>query len=58
MEKLKQRLRSKSLWVAVAALVMMVLQTAGVHVVEEQYNQIVNGILSVLILAGIIDGHQ
>jgi uncharacterized membrane protein len=56
MEKLKQRLRSKSLWVAVAALILMVLQAAGVNVVEEKYNEIVNAILTILILAGIIEG--
>ncbi|OYD08554.1 hypothetical protein [Paludifilum halophilum] len=57
-EKIKPRLRRKSLWVAVASLVFMILQAFGVSVVEEQYNEVVNAILGVLILAGIIEGNS
>lgn len=57
MEKLKNRLRSKTLWVSVAALILMVLKQFGVEIADAEYNQIVNGVLAVLILAGIIDGN-
>lgn len=54
-EKLKGRLRSKTLWVAVASLVLLILHQLNVNVVDEQYNKIVEAVLYVAVLAGIID---
>lgn len=57
-EKLKGRLRSKTLWVAVASLVLLILHQLNVNVVDEQYNKIVEAVLYVAVLAGIIDGEK
>jgi len=50
----KKRLRNYGLWVAVAALGLLALQTFGVDVATDKYNQLVNGVLGVLVLLGVI----
>lgn len=50
----KNRLRNYGLWVAVAAFIPLVLQAFGVQFVEEEYNEIVNGLLGILVLLGLI----
>lgn len=50
----KNRLRNYGLWVAVAALIPLILQAFGVELVEEQYNEIVNSLLGILVLLGLI----
>lgn len=50
----KKRLRNYGLWVAVASLVLLALQTFGVDIAPEKYNQLVNGVLGVLVLLGVI----
>lgn len=51
----KVNYRSKRLWTALSALILLVLQSFGVEVVEESYNELINAILTVLVLAGFID---
>jgi uncharacterized membrane protein len=50
-----KRFKNYGLWVAVAALVGMILQDAGVSVTPEKYDGYVDAILTVLVLAGIIN---
>ncbi|MNM41325.1 Bacteriophage holin [compost metagenome] len=49
-----KRIKNYGLWVSLASLILLILQNAGVHVVAEQYNVLVDAILSFLIAAGII----
>lgn len=51
----KNRLRNYPLWVAVAALVLLLLKTFGIEINEGQYEELVNAILGVLVLAGIVN---
>lgn len=51
---IKARLRNYGLWVAVAALVLIVLQTFGVPVVEADYYKVFYALMSVLVLLGIV----
>jgi uncharacterized membrane protein len=50
-----KRFKNYGLWVAVAALVGMILQDAGVSITPEKYDGYVDAILTVLVLAGIIN---
>ncbi|MGL5415684.1 MAG: phage holin [Clostridium sp.] len=49
------RFKNYGLWVSIAALVPMVLQGFGVKVLPDNYNQIVTAILSILVMAGILN---
>lgn len=51
----KSRLRNYGLWVSVASLVLLVLQSLGVPITPEQYNEIVNTILGILVMLGILN---
>lgn len=46
--------KNYGLWVAVAALLGMVLQDAGVALSPEKYQSYVDAVLTILILAGIV----
>lgn len=50
----QSRFRNKGLWVAVASFILLMLQTFGVHVVPEQFNDLVNSLLGILVMAGIL----
>lgn len=50
----KKRLKNYGLWVAVASLILMIIQMFGVEIAPEKYDQIVNAILGVLTLLGVI----
>jgi uncharacterized membrane protein len=50
-----KRFKNYGLWVAVAALVGMILQDAGFSITPEKYDAYVNAILTVLVLAGIVN---
>jgi uncharacterized membrane protein len=50
-----KRFKNYGLWVAVAALVGMILQDAGISITPEKYDAYVNAILTVLVLAGIVN---
>lgn len=46
--------RNYGLWLSISSLILLVLQNSGVNVVPEQFNNIVNGILGVLVMLGVI----
>lgn len=48
------RFKNYGLWVSVAALIPMVLQGFGVNILPDNYQEIVNAILSILVMAGIL----
>lgn len=48
------RFKNYGLWVSVAAALLMVLQAVGVPVVPEQYDIVVNSILTILVTLGIV----
>lgn len=52
---MKDRLRNYGLWVSVIALIPMILELFGVDVMPEQFEQVGMGILSVLVMAGILN---
>ncbi|OKL37743.1 holin [Domibacillus mangrovi] len=52
---MKQRWRSYGLWIALAALVGMVLQDFGVMVPPERYDAYVDILLTIAVLGGIIN---
>ena len=51
----KSRFKNYGLWVSIAALVPMLLQGAGVDILPDNYNTIINAILSILIMLGLIN---
>jgi uncharacterized membrane protein len=53
--RLPNRFKNYPLWVALASLVLIVLQAFGLPIVEAEYNRVVNAVLSVLVLAGVIN---
>lgn len=52
---MKNRLRNHGLWMAVFALVLLILQSFGVNVASDKYYEVVNAVLGVLVLLGIIN---
>ncbi|NMF01154.1 holin [Aneurinibacillus aneurinilyticus] len=48
------RWRNYGLWTAIASLILLVLQRFGLEVDVGWYDDLVTGILSVLVLAGVI----
>ena len=55
---MKIRLQNQGLWLSVASLVLIILQTAGIHVIADEYTAIVNSLLTVLVLAGVISNPE
>ncbi len=56
--EMKKRLRNYGLWVAVAAFALLIAQTLGFITLPgqvQQYNQLVNGLLGILVLLGILN---
>jgi uncharacterized membrane protein len=53
--RVPKRLRNYGLWLAAAALVGMVLQDAGFSVAPERYQAYVDAVLTILVLAGIVN---
>jgi uncharacterized membrane protein len=49
------RFKNYGLWLAVASLGLMVAQTLGVDIAEDKFNGIVDAVLSVLVLAGVVN---
>ncbi|MFE4202156.1 holin [Aneurinibacillus aneurinilyticus] len=48
------RWRNYGLWTAIAALILLVLQSFGIEIDVGRYNDIVTAVLGVLALAGVI----
>jgi uncharacterized membrane protein len=50
-----KRFKNYALWVAVAALIGMILQDVGFSIAPQKYQSYVDAILTILVLAGIIN---
>jgi uncharacterized membrane protein len=53
--RIPKRLKNYGLWLAVAALVGMILQDLGVNIAPERYQAYVDAVLTILVLAGIVN---
>lgn len=49
------RFKNYALWIAIASLGLIVAQAFGLEIAEDKYNEIVNGVLTVLVLAGVVN---
>jgi phi LC3 family holin len=49
------RFKNYALWIAVASLILLMLQMFGVSIAEDKYNEVVNAVLTVLVLAGVVN---
>ncbi len=50
----KSRFENYGLWVSIAALIPLILKSFGVEVIQGDYEQIVQAILSILVMLGIV----
>lgn len=50
----KSRFKNYGLWVAIAALIPLVLNSFGINVLPGNYEEISSAILGILVIAGII----
>lgn len=50
----KKRLSNYGLWIAVAAFILLLLQTFGVEIAPDRFYELVNGLLGILVLLGVI----
>ncbi|MDV7401669.1 hypothetical protein RZS08_60175 [Arthrospira platensis SPKY1] len=48
------RWKNKGLWLSIAALVPMICQGFGIKILPENYEEIINAILGILVAAGIL----
>ena len=53
--RLPNRFKNYGLWVAVASFLLLVLQAFGLDIDAGKYNELVNGLLSLLVIAGILN---
>lgn len=51
---MKKRWKNKGLWVSVAALILLILQNAGIAIDAGKYNEFVTGVLAILTMLGVI----
>ena len=51
----KERFRNYGLWAAIRALVPMVLELFGITLVPEKYKEVCMAVLSILVMAGILN---
>lgn len=49
------RLKNYGLWVAILALIPLILKQFGIYIIPEEYTQITTAILSILVMAGILN---
>lgn len=49
------RLKNYGLWVAILALIPLILKQFGIYIIPEDYTQITTAILSILVMAGILN---
>lgn len=52
--KTKKALKSYQFWLSASAFILLVLNTSGVKVVAEQYNNLVTGLLGLLVMVGVL----
>jgi uncharacterized membrane protein len=53
--EMMNRFKNYALWIAVASLGLIVAQAFGLDIAEDKYNEIVNAVLTVLVLAGVVN---
>jgi uncharacterized membrane protein len=51
----KSRFKNYGLWVSIAALIPMVLQGFGLDILPSNYKDIINALLTILVMAGILN---
>lgn len=51
----KSRFKNYGLWLSVAALIPMLLKGFGINILPDNYDQIITAILSILVMAGILN---
>jgi uncharacterized membrane protein len=49
------RFKNYGLWLAVASLGLIIAQAFGLTIAEDKYNEVVNAVLTVLVLAGVVN---
>lgn len=49
------RFKNYALWLAVASLGLIVAQAFGLDIAEDKYNEVINAVLTVLVLAGVVN---
>lgn len=52
---IRDRLKNYGLWISIAALIPMVLKGFNIDILPDNYNQIVTAVLSILVMAGILN---
>ncbi|ACD22432.1 MULTISPECIES: phage holin [Clostridium] len=50
----KSRFKNYGLWVSIAALIPLILKCFGIEVIQGDYQQVVQAILSILVMLGIV----
>lgn len=49
------RLKNYGLWTSIAAFAPIILQVFGIDLVPEKYNELVNALLSIMVILGIVN---
>lgn len=52
---LKKRMKNKAFWISLIALAPLVAKTFGVELVQDEFDQLANALLAVLVAAGIVN---
>ena len=50
-----KRFKNYGLWLALASLGLIVAQSFGLNIAEDKYTEVVNAVLTVLVLAGVVN---
>ncbi|KFX57115.1 holin [Clostridium botulinum] len=50
----KSRFKNYGLWVSIAALIPLILKCFGIEIIQGEYQQVVQAILSILVMLGIV----
>ncbi|MGN2336566.1 phage holin [Clostridium cagae] len=50
----KSRFKNYGLWVSIAALIPLIIKCFGIEIIQGEYQQVVQAILSILIMLGIV----
>ncbi len=50
----KSRFKNYGLWVSIAALIPLILKCFGIEVIQGEYQQVVQAILSIFVMLGIV----
>lgn len=51
----KSRFKNYGLWISIASLIPLILKCFGINVIEGDYEQVVQAILSILVMLGIVN---